>query len=93
MFIYLTQQNTISVCNPTAFSMYGVFLSTKPVLGTVDCSFRSVCAKVTPSRRGRCGSAGAEYVTAIAHVIVTHEQLTGKRHKNYQKKNLFLVVF
>ena len=45
-----------------------------------------------PSSWVRCGLAGAEHVTAIAHVIVRHEQLTGKRHNNYQKKNLFLVV-
>ena len=34
---------------------------------------------VAPSRWVRCGSAGgAEHVTAIAHVIVRHEQLTGE---------------
>jgi len=33
---------------------------------------------VAPSRWVRCGSAGAGHVTAIAHVIVRHEQLTGK---------------
>jgi len=33
---------------------------------------------VAPSRWVRYGSAGAEHVTAIAHVIVRHEQLTGK---------------
>ena len=33
---------------------------------------------VAPSRWVRCGLAGAEHVTAIAHVIVRHEQLTGK---------------
>ena len=33
---------------------------------------------VAPSRWVRCDLAGAEHVTAIAHVIVRHEQLTGK---------------
>ena len=33
---------------------------------------------VAPSRWVRYGLAGAEHVTAIAHVIVRHEQLTGK---------------
>ena len=33
---------------------------------------------VAPSRWVRYGSAGTEHVTAIAHVIVRHEQLTGK---------------
>ena len=33
---------------------------------------------MTPSRWVRYGSAGTEHVTAIAHVIVRHEQLTGK---------------
>ena len=32
---------------------------------------------VAPSRWVRCSSRGAEHVTAIAHVIVRQEQLTG----------------
>ena len=52
------------------------------------------CTVVAPSRWVRYGLAAAEYVTAIAHVIVTHEQLTGKtKEKATQEKNLFLVVF
>ena len=44
---------------------------------------RSAWAQEKPPEGGlsrwvRCGLAGAEHVTAIAHVIVRHEQLTGK---------------
>ena len=48
---------------------------------------------VDPTRWVRCDSTGAEHVTAIAHVIVTHEHLTGKRHKKYQKKEFVSCSF
>ena len=48
------------------------------VLCSVPLRQRKSHLAVAPSCWVRYGSAGAEHVTAIAHVIVRHEQLTGK---------------
>jgi len=48
------------------------------VSGPVPLGQRKSHLAVDPSRWVRCGLAGAEDVTAIAHVMVRHEQLTGE---------------
>ena len=55
----------------------GLLEQTAVVPGPVPNGQRKSHLAVAPSRWVRCGSAGAEHVTAIAHVIVRHEQLTG----------------